>query len=76
MVGGGDGLDSSTDIYILPCVNWIASGRLLYSRGRSAPHSVTIYRGGMGGEEAHEQEDISVHTADSLCCTAETNTTL
>ena len=76
MVGGGDGLDSSTDIYTLPCVNWRASGRLLYSRGSSAPCSVTTHRGGMGGEEAHEQEDISIHIADSLCCTAETNTTL
>ena len=29
-----------------------------------------------GGREAQEGGDIGIHTADSLCCTAETNTTL
>ena len=28
------------------------------------------------GREAHGAEDLCVHTADSLCCTAETNTAL
>ena len=32
--------------------------------------------GGMGGEEVQERGDIGIHTADSLHCTAETNTTL
>ena len=31
---------------------------------------------GWGGREAQEGGDICVTTADSLCCTAETNTTL
>jgi len=32
--------------------------------------------GGMrgGGREAHDRGDICIHIADSLCCTAETNT--
>ena len=41
--------------------------------------SVTTYRDGMGrgGErEAQEGGDIGIHIADSLCCTAETNTAL
>ena len=29
-----------------------------------------------GGREAQEGGDIGIHIADSLCCTAETNTTL
>ena len=31
---------------------------------------------GGGGREAHERGDICIHTADSLHCTADTNTTL
>ena len=35
------------------------------------------WEGGGGiGREAPEGGDICIHTADSLCCTAETNTTL
>ena len=32
--------------------------------------------GGGGGREVHEGGDIFIHIADSLHCTAETNTTL
>ena len=32
--------------------------------------------GGVGGREAQEGGDICILTADSCCCTAETNTTL
>lgn len=31
---------------------------------------------GGGGREAHERGDICIHISDSLCCTADTNTTL
>ena len=31
---------------------------------------------GVGGREAQEGGDTCTHVADSLCCTAETNTTL
>ena len=60
-----------SNIYTLPCVKQIASGQLPYSTGSSALCSVMTRRGGMlwGG-------DICIHTADLLCCTAETNTTL
>ena len=29
------------------------------------------WSGGRGGREAHEGGDLGIHTADSLCCTAE-----
>ena len=32
--------------------------------------------GAVGGRETQEGEDICVHIADSLCCTAETSMTL
>ena len=32
--------------------------------------------GGSDGQEVQEEGDICIHIADSLCCTAETNTTL
>ena len=31
---------------------------------------------GMGGKEVQERGDICIHTADSRCCTAETNAVL
>ena len=46
--------------------------------GTSARCSETTWRGGMEGGwgEAQEGRDICVHTTESHCCTAETNTTL
>ena len=48
---------------------------VLYSR-----FPLAIYfrhdRGGEGGREVQEGGNIGIHTADSLHCTAETNTTL
>ena len=32
--------------------------------------------GGVGGKEVQERGDICIHTADSHCCTAETNAVL
>ena len=32
--------------------------------------------GSKGGRQAQEGEDLCIHIADSLCCMAETNTTL
>ena len=40
--------ESSIDIYTLPCVKEMASGKLLYSMGSSAQCSVTTYRVGIG----------------------------
>ena len=31
---------------------------------------------GWSGREVQEGKDVCIHIADSLCCTAETNTTL
>ena len=49
-VGGTNG-KSNTDIYILLCVKQITSGKLLYSTGTPAWHSVMAERGGMRGGE-------------------------
>ena len=62
----------STD---MPCVKQMASGNLRYSTGSSARCSVMTQMGGMRGE-VQEGGDICIHIADSLRCTAETNTTL
>lgn len=35
-----------------------------------------LYLGDEGGRQAQEEGDVCLHTADSLCCAAETNTTL
>ena len=61
--------ESSIDIYTPPCVTQRASVKLLES-----VCSVMTERG--GGMGKWEGGDICVHIADSLCCTAETNTTL
>ena len=46
----GTNWESRTDIYTLPCVKQLASGKLLYSLGSSAEHSVvTEMRGMVGG---------------------------
>ena len=39
---------SNTDIYTLPCVKQLASGKLLYNTASSARYSVMTSRGGMG----------------------------
>ena len=61
-------------------VKWMASGKLLHSTGRSAGYFVKprgVGQGGWeGGSRGRGYGDICIHTADSLCCTAETNTTL
>ena len=43
-----DELRSSIDIYTLPCIKQIASGKLLYDTGSSARCSVTNQRDGVG----------------------------
>ena len=74
---GGTNWEIRTDIYTLPSVKQTASGNLLYSTGSSARCSVMTYMGGTGGGgEVQEGRDIGLHRADSLRCTAETNTTL
>ena len=72
--------ENSIDIYTLPRVEQIASGKVLFSTGSSARCSVMTYRGvvegGMGVGLEREGPCIYICTADSLCFTAETNTPL
>ena len=61
----------------LPRIKDIDIGKHLYSRGNSAWSSVMTYRSGKGcGREDQDGGAIYIHIADSLCSTAETNTTL
>ena len=53
------------DIYTLPNVKQIASGKQPHSTGRS---------GWEGDARGRGYGDICMHIADSLCYTAETNT--
>ena len=58
------------DIYTL-CIKKITNENLLYSTGNS-----TQYSGDINGKEIQKRWEICIHIADSLHCTAETNTTL
>ena len=63
--------------YIHTTMRRIAFGRLLYSTGSSAWHSVMtrgVGRWGVGGKL--KREDVCILIGDSHRCTAETNTTL
>ena len=66
-------------ICILPCVKWIASGKLFSAQGAqlSALYDLEGWDGGwLGGRKAQKGEDICIHMADSHCCMVETNATL
>ena len=65
------------EIYTLPCVKWIARGKLP-QREFQLSALVTLGRGDRWGDgkEVHERGNICIHIADSLYCIAETNTTL
>ena len=55
----------------------MASGKPLYIRELSAVLCDDLEgRQGGSGEGVQEAGDVCVHIADSLCCTAETKTTL
>ena len=62
------------DIYalLIICIRWITNETLLYSSGNSTQCSVAD----LNGKEIQKIGDICMPTADSLCCTAGTNTTL
>ena len=70
------------DIYTVPNVKQIASGKQPHSTGRSARCFVTTYRGGMGrvgGREMQEGRDMGSYCmclTDLLCYKAEANTSL
>ena len=75
--GGGrvswDEVREWMDIYTLPNVKQIASGKKPHSTGRSARCFVTTKGVGEGGRG---YGDICIRIADSLCYTEETNTPL
>ena len=57
-------LESGMDIYTLPNVKEIASGKQPHSTGRSAWCFVTTWRGGMGrvgGREVQEGRDMGTY---------------
>ena len=58
------------DIYTLLCIKRITNENLLYSTGNS------VLCGDLNGKEIQKRGDICIHIADSLHCTAETDTTL
>ena len=67
----GTSWESSTDIYTPPSVKQTARGRFCETLG--AWGSVGTSRGGMWGwEGSSEAGDVCTRTADSQCCTAET----
>ena len=74
----GMNLESSTDICTLPCVKQMASGKLPHRHRElsSAPCDDLRDEAGVGGRKAQEGGYVCILTADSYCCTAETNTTL
>ena len=52
-------------------------GRMLPCNTGTSAQSLRTWMGGMrGGREAQKGEDICIHTADSVCYTADTSTTL
>ena len=62
----------ATDIctLLILCINQITNEDLLYSTGNS------VLCGDLNGKEIQKRGDICIRIADSLCCTAETNTIL
>ena len=66
IAGEGEGvtnLESSTDIYTLPCVKQTANEKLLYNARSSVWCSVMTQKGGMGGgKETQEKVDICMYT--------------
>ena len=68
--------ETRTEVYALPFVKQIASGKLLHRAGNSAWCSVVTQGFGMGGGriEVQGREDLWIHIDDALCCAAKTNT--
>ena len=68
--GSGMNWEFGIDIYTLLCIIQITNENLLYRELYS------MLCGDLNGKEISERKDIHIHITDSLCCTAETNTTL
>ena len=67
---GGTKWEIRIDIYTLPCIKQIASGKLLYGTESSAWRSVITQMDAMGeeggGKESQEGRDVCIHIANSL----------
>ena len=57
-------IQSTTDIYTLPCVKQMPSGKLLYNMGSSAWYTVMTKR---GWKEAQEGRNVCIFMVDSHC---------
>ena len=70
--------ERSTEIYTLPYVKQIASGRYGVSQGAYLVFCDNLEGWNVvgGGREAQEGGNKCIPIADSCCCMAETNTTL
>ena len=69
---GGINWEIGIDIYTLLHIKQITNKNLLYSTGNSTQYSVMTYM----GKESKKEWIICICITDSLCCRAETNTTL
>ena len=69
--GGGMNWEVGTDIYTLLCIKQVTNENLLHSTG-----NYSMLRSDLNGKEIQKGGNICVHITDSLCRTAETNTTL
>ena len=74
-VGGGMNWEIGIDIYtlLILCIKQITNENIQYiAQGTQ----YLRFCGDLNGKEIQVRGDIRIHIADSLCCTAETNTTL
>ena len=67
---GGMDWEIGIGVPALLCMKWITKENLLDNIGNSTQYSVVT-----NGKEIQEKGDMCIHMADSLCCTAETDTT-
>ena len=70
--GGGINGETGIDMYTLLCIKQRTNKDLLYSTGNSTQYSVMTYM----GKASKNRVDICICITDSLCCVAETDTTL
>ena len=69
---GGINWEVENDIFTLLHIKQITNKNLLYSTGKSTQYSVMTYI----RIESKKGMDIGIYITDSLCCSAETSTTL
>ena len=70
-MAGGMNWEVGIGRHILPCIKQITKKNLLYSTG-----NYSVLCDNLNAKEIKKRGDMCMHIADSLYCTAETNTTL